>query len=651
MRFDFSNYFKAFSSRFVYLIGDDGAILVYMEKDKVVRRLFASSSSPEHVAPFLELLNAYPKAPIYVLIDLMDQSYIRHKLPPVSPLGLNKLAARRLDRDFAKDDIKGALNLGREKDGRKDWNFLFISLAVTDQLKSWLDVVLELPNFFGGIYMLPVECEYVVTDLSKGYHGLVTPDADLNLPDAPQEMVESVAEAMPQATDKAESSSEVGAAAKIRFPKINMKREGRLDAATKKAKPVKSKKASFSLSFGKKKGTESADSASVNDVSAPMWQIYITQNKVGGFRQVVLREGKLIFTRQAQSMDGAPAEMIAGNVEQELQNTLEYLKRLAYNPREGLEVFVVMAEDIKQHISSKAFPNIGFYVLTPYEAAQALQLKHAVLSSDRFGDIVVATVFGSRKRKRLKLNMPYTQKLEMLYKSRWGVRVGALLVVIAIALMTVSGVLSLLESEGKQHDLERQKRLKSESLDDAKKTTSGFSTEVDVLTDTIAIHKELVWPVETPFMVLDKVVNIVNDGFIFSRFEWRADGVMPGNPNSEPVELEKRAKPVYTVGFGVEAIYTSAIKDWKQFITDVNAKIASFDLVFDPEEYEMKHSDMPGLSSEGKALEIKDEADKKGPAVGDIFPLTVDVVGPKPKEDPNAAAAAAAPAPAADVGD
>ena len=41
---------------FVLIIGDEGAILTYIEKGAVARRLFAPSSEKQHIAPLLELL-------------------------------------------------------------------------------------------------------------------------------------------------------------------------------------------------------------------------------------------------------------------------------------------------------------------------------------------------------------------------------------------------------------------------------------------------------------------------------------------------------------------------------------------------------------------------------------------------------------------
>ena len=72
------------------------------------------------------LTNAPPK-PLFE-IDSIDQVFVQQTLPPVSSMSVQKLINRRLEREFKPEDIKGALVLGKEKTGRKDWNFLMVSV-------------------------------------------------------------------------------------------------------------------------------------------------------------------------------------------------------------------------------------------------------------------------------------------------------------------------------------------------------------------------------------------------------------------------------------------------------------------------------------------------------------------------------------------
>src|SRR4051812_47909467 len=107
------------SSKFVLFAGDEGAILIHMQGSSVLKRLFAPNPEPDSTKAFRDLLAAAPQVPLFMLVDMIDQSYVRHDLPPVSALSINRLVKRRLDRDFGVDDLKGAVRLGREKGGRR----------------------------------------------------------------------------------------------------------------------------------------------------------------------------------------------------------------------------------------------------------------------------------------------------------------------------------------------------------------------------------------------------------------------------------------------------------------------------------------------------------------------------------------------------
>src|SRR5262249_31577736 len=117
--------------RFVLAIGDEGAILVYMQGRKVERRLFAPSPQPDHTASMVELMRSNPRVPLLILADVIDQQYVKHSFPPVSSFSVAGLVKRRMERDFQAEDLKGSLQLGREKTGRREWNYLLIALANT----------------------------------------------------------------------------------------------------------------------------------------------------------------------------------------------------------------------------------------------------------------------------------------------------------------------------------------------------------------------------------------------------------------------------------------------------------------------------------------------------------------------------------------
>ena len=208
-------------TKFALFLGDEGAILVYMKGATVLSRQFAPDAEEANLKVFQDVLSQDKRAPLYFIIDTMDQVFVQQTLPPVSSLSVGKLIKRRLDRDFGANDIKGALKMGREQTGRKDWNFLMVSVERTPYISSWLDFAAELPNRFAGIYLFSVEGERIIRYFEKAFS---TPQDD----------------------------------------------------------------------------------------GVSRWKLLVSHNKVGGFRQVILRDGRMVFTRMTQPIGDPTPEVIAG---------------------------------------------------------------------------------------------------------------------------------------------------------------------------------------------------------------------------------------------------------------------------------------------------------------------------------------------------
>ncbi len=349
---------KTTKGYFVLFIGDDGAVLVYYQNNQVLRRLFATAHNDKTSEALVDLLQEFPQSPIFVLVDLLDQAYVRHSLPPVTSLGVNKIIQRRLSRDFAATDLKGAISLGREKKGRKDWNFLLISVSYNNRLQGWLELIYDLPNRLMGIYLAPVEAEMVLQSLKA---------ADGNL------------------------------------------------SKDNKTKPKLSKTLSPNSLSPKTLSLGKAKTLNTNDITPPKWDILVLHNKTGGFRQVVLKDNKLVFTRMAQCNPNVKPSVMAGNVEQEVKNTIEYLKRLAFSQGSELNIIIIIGDDIKANISTTIFNAKTCVIHTPHEAATLLKIDSAVLSGDKFTDVFLSCAFLQYKKHRLKLMSDHIKKTERLY--------------------------------------------------------------------------------------------------------------------------------------------------------------------------------------------------------------------------------------------
>lgn len=439
----YRNVFTA-KPRFILLIGDEGTILIYMKGSTVISREFVPDASEGNLELLRETIAKDRQAPITMVIDSVDQSFVQQTLPPVSSLSVQKLIKRRLDRDFRADDIKGAILLGKDKAGRKDWNFLMISVEKSPQLVIWLDFVMTFENRFRGIVLLSVEAGIVVRNLER---------AVLDVP--------------------------------------------------------------------KKTGSPSE------------WKILVSHNKVGGFRQIILRNGRLIFTRLALPVGEPTPEVIAGNIEQEMLSTIEYLKRFGYNAKNGLDVYIVASQSVCERIDAKRFDAKYFHTLSPHMAAMHLGLQNAAQEGDQFGDVVLASAVGSIQKNILKLTTVESRLYDKYQIIKFGQRlVGTFTILGLIVYGAILGYSSLiLRSE--LEDAEQRQRINQQALEDVKRRIDESKINLELVGDRISLYQTLKEARRTPVPFFSMLSNAVKPPVFIKAIHWQL-GDSFGNANLVP---------------------------------------------------------------------------------------------------------------------
>ncbi len=496
-------------SRFVLFVGDEGTILLYMRENVVVSRQFVPDASEQNLAELRVSLDKDPKAPFSMAIDSLDQSYVQQSLPPVSPMSVKKLINRRLERDFGPEDIKGAVLLGRDEGGRKDWNFLMVSVERSRQISMWLDFVFSLPNRFTGIYLVSVETEIILRNIERA------------------------------------------------------------------------------------KGIGKAGTGS-------KWKFFISHNKVGGFRQVILHKGRIIFTRMAQPIGEATPEVLAGNIEQEMQSTMEYMKRLSYDPADGLDITIIAANALKPVIDKNKFKSNSFNIMTPYEVAQLLGIEGATQPTDQFGDVILAASIASSPQHVLTLSTPESRRFDRLYtifKTQRLLGALAIIGVIGYAGGVASDIyLRFLEAD----DMISAKHQHQNNLDNLKDEINKSNLDVDKTGDIIELYQLLLKQQVSPLAFIARLETVIKPPIIVKNIEWTIEEKGPtGAAYPKP-------KSLATLSLQFPAVRD--LDDWrnvsKQVIADLKVVFKDFDITF---------SKLPPRFSEGDKLDINFDSSAPAP--------------------------------------
>lgn len=516
-------------SKFVLFLGDEGAILIHIRANAVLSRQFIPDAGQDNLQEFRLTLAKDPAAPLLLVADNMDQSYVQQTLPPVSPLGVGKLIKRRLDRDFSANDIKGALLLGREKGERKDWNFLIVALEKSPQLKVWLDFVQNLPNRLSGIYLVAMEADILIRQLERGM---------------------------------------------------------KLTA----------------------------------EETATEWKFLVSHNKVGGFRQVVLRDGKFIFTRLGQPVGESTPEVIAGSIEQEMLSTIEYMKRLGYTPQHKLNIYVIASSSIKLAIDPKQFSVTAIHILTPYEVAQHMGIEGAAQPTDQFGDVILAAIIGCSRKRVLTLSTPQSKLVDKFYRFINYQRFAAVVAtfcIFCVALFIGRDIYRISEEAGA---LEIEQASQQQALDNLRRTIKQSNIDVEKGSDLIDMYRQLEEERLSPLPFIRKLAPVVNFPVWVKSIEWTIGGEsrmgrapMLPPPGTDQAKSGTQMSATLMLEFPQQAI------DPKIFKVVSKKVLSDFRSLF--KGYNVRYTSMPEEIIENDRMEITANA----PKPEDLAPKSLDV--------------------------
>lgn len=537
---------KGRKAHFSLFVGDDGAILVFMNGNTVVRRLFAPTAGPEHTSTMVELMGQHPKAPVRVVMDVIDQQYVRQTFPPVSPLSVGGLVERRMKRDFPAEDLTGSIRIGREATARKDWIYLLVALSNTANFQQWVELMMERPNRLLGVYLLPLECERFISLLSNA------------MPEQPAER-------------------------------------------------------------------------------AP-WQLLISHNKVSGFRIVVLRDGKLTFSRIGQAVGEAVPAVLAGNVEQEIQNTIEYIRRLGYAEGVGLEIYAILSAEVRDSIDPKRINASTLNLLSPYDVAEMLNLKQAALAADRFGDVVLAAALAIQSKQSMMLKPAYAKKLDQLSMARMALRGVAGIVVLSLLYLSVTAVVGVFKARSNVKQLEASLQQGEPTLQLLRRQVEQLGVDMNSKSD-IVIFFDAVKPAQySPIDMLPEVAKLQRNNVQIESWDWKGpgqannstegtapapDASAPGGNESFPIKVEAKAQMLGN--FPDSQTILEAFTNYKLYLSKA---IPNY-------QVEIPSADISG----GRKTSLAISASSKSGTTETIQPPSLNIVlqGPRTKaSDPNA---------------
>jgi hypothetical protein len=145
------------------LVGNEGLLLAEVAKGRVTHHRIAMAGDETALARLRQHLRESRK-PVRVLVDILEQSYRKETLPPVSALDRGKLIQRRLDFAFPNVESRAALRLAAATaaEGGGRHHYLFAALPRSKEWTEWEQFINASGAKVASVSLLPVEAVSLV---------------------------------------------------------------------------------------------------------------------------------------------------------------------------------------------------------------------------------------------------------------------------------------------------------------------------------------------------------------------------------------------------------------------------------------------------------------------------------------------------------
>lgn len=169
------------SRRFIMIIGNGGAVLSYISGGQIKKTWNISDIDTKSLGVFAAALDGHRRAPLTILIDMLEQSYRRESIPPVNIFDRQKVLNRRLGIAFPSYDIKAAVPLDEVVGQRGDLSYLFVALPTSPEIETWIGFIHSVGNPIFSLGFLPLESSSLAAALGEAQADEENPPAEWTL--------------------------------------------------------------------------------------------------------------------------------------------------------------------------------------------------------------------------------------------------------------------------------------------------------------------------------------------------------------------------------------------------------------------------------------------------------------------------------------
>ncbi|MGH6635751.1 MAG: hypothetical protein ACRED0_06300 [Gammaproteobacteria bacterium] len=148
------------------MLASEAVTVHHWEQDRITNSLVFDNDD-SGLAFFARYLSETLNAPLYVLVDMVEEEFRQDTIPHVSGANRRAVLQRKQRRVFRGTDYFYSEVQGRVAEGRKDDQVLLAGLLNPDAVAPWLKVLEQHKTPVAGIYSLAVLSELLLSELAS----------------------------------------------------------------------------------------------------------------------------------------------------------------------------------------------------------------------------------------------------------------------------------------------------------------------------------------------------------------------------------------------------------------------------------------------------------------------------------------------------
>ena len=330
-----------------------------------------------------------------------------------------------------------------------------------------------------------------------------------------------------------------------------------------------------------------------------VWDILFLHNKSGGYRQVVYQAGNVVFSRMVSNSHEVEVDVIAGNIEQDIEGAIEYLSRIGFEKDHYVRLYIVISNEVGRHIRVSRFKVNSANIYTPYEFDKILGMG-ASSHNDKFADPIVLGFMAKNPKRLFKV---FTPQIEKVYNISMAVKFGKyalqFLICMMILCIAYSGYQSFV-TYGKIQDLDDKARsLSSEFAQNVKQSNDLSDVEhgagLEQINEIVDIHRIFSVNIFSPIDFIYKLFKVTPEEARIKSISWIFDdpfifNVMSGPEGSQSSPSSKDY--TFTLSFNIvlqhenftleslNAIYTSYVVNLKESFSEYDVHVSALPTSF-----------------------------------------------------------------------